>query len=433
MAPYGERSDDWLRLDRDTSRRVIIVPANNVNFFGQVSLSREDNPNFEETSSREGLIENEAFEELRSVVRSLLEWAFLRVAASRGRKQTASQKDFVSTARPRKPSEIIDTLYTTIGAKPSDVGRSSILEAAGGSSDAPDHPASLGPHNTKPTEIATALLALDQAREEAKRWEAEVELREAASLQYEEMLRILASLGLSISVFGHEIKGIRGSVAAHLTVLSSQVSGLPLDAKGALPATIDGLKNVTGRMFDLGGYIAGLMSNTESRELRPISLKGAIEHFHQQFAQYLDRQKITFEWDVKPAHLRTIEMHASELDSVLLNFLTNSIKSMKAAKVMPRLVRVSAREDGDLIVLSFEDNGLGISEDNKDRIFDAFYTTAVNLDSDDGLAGSGTGLGLKIVNDIATSYGGAVTVETPSDGYTCNIEFRVRADGTKKE
>jgi len=432
VAPYGERSDDWLRLDRDTSRRVIIVPANNVNFFGQVSLSREENPNFEETSSREGLIENEAFEELRSVVRALLEWAFLRVASSRGRKQTTSQKGFVSTVRPRKPSEIIDTLYTSIEATPLEDKIAAKHESTDEHSDAPQ-PSDLPAPLAKPREVVAALQALEQARDEAIRWETEVELREAASLQYEEMLRILSSLGLSISVFGHEIKGIRSSVSAHLAVLDDQVSGLPAGVKEPLAVTASGLKGVTSRMFDLGGYIAGLMSSTESRELQPISVKGAIERFHQQFSQYLDRQKIKFEWDVVPAHLRTIEMHASELDSVLLNFLTNSIKSMKAAKVMPRMIRVSAREDGELVVLSFEDNGLGIAEGNEHRIFDAFYTTAVNLDSDDGLAGPGTGLGLKIVSDIATSYGGDVTVESPSAGYTCNIEFRVRADGARKE
>ena len=70
---------------------------------------------------------------------------------------------------------------------------------------------------------------------------------------------------------------------------------------------------------------------------------------------------------------------------------------------------------------------MGISEEIQDKIFDAFFTTTVNLD-DDGLAGPGTGLGLNIVSDIASSYGGSVEVGTPSEGYTCNIEFRIRAE-----
>lgn len=431
VAPYGERSDDWLRLDRDTSRRTIIVPANNVNFFGQVVLSREENPNFEETSSREGLIENEAFEELRKVVRTLLEWGFKRVASYRNRKQTASQKGFVSSARPRKPSEVLENLYAAVENAPTENSQSVIPEISDRNADGVGTIAQgqTWPIPTPPklTQVTAALQAIEQAREEAIKWETEVELRAAAALQYEEMLRILASLGLSISVFGHEIKGIRGSVAAHIAVLSSQALAISPDPEAQLTKSVNGLKNVTGRMFDLGGYIAGLMSNTESRELSSVSLKGAIERFHEQFAQYLSRQAITFTWEVIPEHLRTVEMHASELDSVLLNFLTNSIKSMRAAKVSPRKVKVTAKQDGDFAVLSFEDNGLGIAETERDRVFDAFYTTAVDLDADDALAGPGTGLGLRIVRDIATSYGGGVSVETPTQDYTCNIEFRVRA------
>lgn len=435
VAPYGERADDWLRLDRDTSRRVIIVPANNVNFFGQVALSSDDNPLFEETSSREGLIENEAFEELRSVVRASLEWAFLRVAAVRGRKQTAGQKDFVSTVRPRKPSEVIENLINTIDPPTSE----NTLPPSPDNSSNPtqgrfDDPDSSHPtFQSGPNSLIAAKQAFEVARQEMKLWEADVEQREAAALEYEEMLRILASLGLSISVFGHEIKGIRGSVSAHLAVLSGEVEALPTsDAAVNLTSTLKGLQSATGRMFDLGGYIAGLMSSTESRDLQTLSVKGAIQRFQQQFKQYMQRQKIDFEWEVNPESLRTVAMHASELDSVLLNFLTNSIKSMKASKVLPRRVRISAREQDNLAVLSFEDNGTGIPDEIQHRIFDAFFTTTVNLD-DDGLAGPGTGLGLKIVSDIANSYGGSVSVGTPSEGYTCNIEFRVLTDASTGE
>jgi signal transduction histidine kinase len=433
VSPYGERSDDWLGLDRDTSRRVLIVPANNVNFFGQVMLEREQNPLFEETSSREGLIENEAFEELRGFVRKSLEWGFLRVAAARGRKQTTGQKDFVSTARPRKPSEVIDTLLSTFATPTTDdpfllptveqVDRTGDDTTDGGATD------TKAPHQERPSyELAAARYAFEAAREELKLWEADVEEREAASLQYEEMLRILASLGLSISVFGHEIKGIRGSVSAHLAVLQDEIAALPsTDSKSHLENVVKGLMSATGRMFDLGGYIAGLMSSTESRELRSLSVKGAVKRFEEQFRQYMGRQKVNFEYHVSPDNLRTVEMHASELDSVLLNFLTNSIKSMKAAKVFPRRVRITATEDEGMVVLAFEDNGQGIPAEVQDRIFDAFFTTTVNLD-DDGLAGPGTGLGLKIVSDIATSYGGSVAVIEPSDGYKSSIEFRIRND-----
>lgn len=53
-----------------------------------------------------------------------------------------------------------------------------------------------------------------------------------------------------------------------------------------------------------------------------------------------------------------------------------------------------------------------------------FFTTTAVADSD-GLAGPGTGLGLKIVSDIASSYGGSVSVGVPDKDYSCNMEFRI--------
>ncbi|OJX71896.1 ATP-binding protein [Magnetospirillum sp. 64-120] len=415
VLPYGEPADDWLGFDRDAGRRQVIVPSNNRNFFGQIELSSNENPLFEETSSREGLIENEVFEDLRSFVRYSLEWAILRVASIRGRKTTASQKDYVSKARPRKPSQILGNLLESIGSSQA---------AHGGSASTKDSTASLPP---------ATLAAFASAREEAENYEKEVEEQRAASLKYEEMLRILASLGLSITVFGHEIKGIRSSVAAHISALEEEISILS-DLKGEAPLTdlVSGLKLATGRMFDLGGYIAGLMSSTESRELRSLSVSGSIERFIGQFQQYMDRQAIEFTSDIEPLGLRTTAMHASEIDSVLLNFLTNSIKSMKKANSHPRRIRVFAREDGEYVLLGFEDNGAGVSPEIEERIFEPFYTTTMGLEDDD-VAGPGTGLGLKIVSDIANSYGGYVSLGTPSTGYTCSFEFRILSAHAARE
>lgn len=404
VSPYGDQSDDWLHLDLDVGRRKLLVPANNRNFYGQVELDATENPLFEETSSREGLLENEAFDELRSFVRSSLEWSVKRIAAARERKQTAGQKDFVST-RPRKPSEIFNKLLENITANDE-----SIL-------------ISLPPEKQE---------ALDSAKAEIIDWEKQTEEREAALLKYEEMLRVLASLGLSIAIFGHEIKGARNSVAAHLAVFDDFLETMRNDdQKKELSDLVLSFNESIGRMFDLGAYIDGLMSRTESRELKQLSVKGAIERFVAQFRHYMTRQRIEFEIDISPDHLRTIDMHASEIDSVLLNFLTNAIKSMKKAKVHPRRARIFAREDGEYVLIGFEDNGAGIQPDIEHKIFDAFFTTTLEND-DDAVAGPGTGLGLKIVSDIATSYGGSVKIGTPSTGYIFCIEFRILSSRSRK-
>lgn len=403
VPPYGDQSDDWLRLDLDVGRRKLLPAANNRNFYGQVELDVSENPLFEETSSREGLLENEAFEELRLFMRSSLEWAVKRVAFVRGIKQTAGQKNFVSNSRPRKPSEVINKLMEEMTILPStDQECQSNFQ--------------LSPQK---------LAALDTAKDEIIHWEMQAAEREAALLRYEEMLRVLASLGLSISIFGHEIKGAKNSIAAHLAVFDDVVEDIVQGRKSnEIQDLVASFKLSIGRMFDLGAYIDGVMSSTESRELKELSIKGAVERFVAQFRNYMMRQGVEFEIDVSPDHLRTIKMHASEIDSTLLNFLTNAIKSMKRARVQQRRVRIFAREDGDFVLIGFEDNGEGVPQELESKIFDAFFTTTLGVD-DDAIAGPGTGLGLKIISDIAASYGGSVNLGSPSEGYNCCLEFRI--------
>ncbi|MNS56464.1 Blue-light-activated protein [compost metagenome] len=396
VQPYGQASDDWLDLAFDSARRNLLAPANNFNFFGHVSISSETNPLFEETSSREGLIENEAFEELKAFTRWALEWASLRVAAYRKRKQRAGERGF--TSQRVKPSEMVQEL----------------IERHGGSSDGPEADPGLGVDFKRLAAVVTD-------------YEETVEAERRASIEYEEMLRILASLGLSISVFGHEIKGAERALVANILLLGDLIEEVAdSDLKGMMQGQNEELEISSGRLFDIGGYIAGLMSRTESRELRDLSVKGAIDRFTRQFSGYMAKQHVSFEVDVEPAELRTAPMHAAELDSVLLNFLTNSIKSMKKAKVADRRVRIQARRVGRHVEIAFEDNGVGIPVETRDRIFDAFFTTTMSAD-DDGIAGPGTGLGLKIVSDIAESYGGEVAVGEPGDTYTCRMEFSVLA------
>lgn len=396
VLPYGESSDDWLELDVDVSRRDLLVPGNNRNFFGQVEISTTENPLFEETSSREGLLENEAYRELKRFVRKAVEWAAKRVASARNRKQDAGQRNFIP--EPKRPSEFIRDLIHNLGSSGQSPGVSGLDSAA-----------------------------LARAEALAAEFEQKVDKDRAASLEYEEMLRLLASLGLSISVFGHEVKGAKDSMTARMDLLADAIEAVPEGPlREALHRQQVQLSTASNRLFDIGGYIAGLMSSTESRELRSLSVRGSLNRFAQQFSEYMKKQGISFEIDVQPPELRTTLMHSSELDAVLLNFLTNSIKSMRQNKVADRRVRMDARADGRHVVIGFEDNGPGVSLESRSRVFDAFYTTTMAAD-DDGIAGPGTGLGLKIVADIAASYGGDASVGTPSPDYGCRFQFRILA------
>ncbi|MBK3776921.1 hypothetical protein GAY31_22680 [Azospirillum brasilense] len=419
VLPYGEPHDDWLRLDDDSGRRSILVTARNMNFFGEVALDANVNSALEETSSREGLIENEAFRELQKFVRQGVEWAVTRVGVVRERKTKASQPGFVSKLQPQKPSEAVRELAPQVVAGIIEEISDKTCSSRDESNSVQNSLHSMEVIEKKVLSFAETVL------EKSKTYEDYIEQERRDSIEYEEMLRVLASLGLSVATFGHEISGSKEAMIANMTTLSQYVDRLltpqermPLQQKMSL------LQQTATRIFHLGGYINTLMSHAESRELKPISLRGAIERFLMEFSNYLSGQSIEVVHNLSSAPLRTTEMHASELDAVLLNFLTNSVKSIKKAKVSPRRIRISTALDGNHVLLSFEDNGNGVPPEIADRIFDPFFTTTMTGD-DDGAAGPGTGLGLKIVSDIACTYGGSVILGVPEDGYNCCFEFRV--------
>lgn len=402
VLPYGERSDDWLKLDRDSARRNLLAPALNTNFFGSVFLG-DSNENFEETSNREGLLENDAFLELGKFVRDALEWAVNRIAYHRNRKQKAGQQNFVSELLPpKKPVEIIEDL------------KDSLINL-------------INSENTTPEEKEGLLKnTLAQASDEAGAYQEHEEEKKLEAIQYEEMLRILASLGISLSIFGHEIKGAIDSLNASITLQK-----MMLNKKGADPELIEGatsLQKASDRIFNVGKYIGQITAHNASRSLTSLHINAVIRDFMEQFNDHLKKKTINLILDLSEEYLQSIPMHESELVSVLLNFTTNSIKFIKKAKVINPKIKITTKKDNNYLLIRFEDNGTGVSDIDKNKIFDAFYTTSIG--NDDLLEGVGTGLGLKIVSDIASTYGGSVQLGIPSEEYKCCFEFRVLSKGS---
>lgn len=389
--PYGEPRDDWLNLSYDSARRNILAPANNFNFFGFVEITSQENILIEETSSREGFVENEAFEQLRDFVRNGIEWAVLRIAAFRKRKQKASQKDFVSEIK--KPSqsiqEVIDEVIDKVKAKIGD---------------------------KKDPKKTSGVKRLENLKQEFIAFEERVDIRESEFVQYETMLRILASLGISISVFSHEVKG---ALTSFKSSLKDFLSTIKIDELGEI--SLAEIHSVSNRLFDLSNYITTLISHSSTREKKNIPLHSVLHSFVQQFDEYLNVRGISFDVDVDPPFLRTRKMHRSEIDSVLFNFMTNAVKAIERAKAKSRKIKISGFKRDNFAVISFQDTGTGIPENVRDKIFDAFYTTTQFVG--DEIAGPGTGLGLKIVRDIAESNGGYAECSEPEQGFNCRFDF----------
>jgi signal transduction histidine kinase len=99
----------------------------------------------------------------------------------------------------------------------------------------------------------------------------------------------------------------------------------------------------------------------------------------------------------------TLTMNPDHLESALVNLLDNAVRHGQG-----KPVQLAAREVGGRTCITVRDRGPGISEGNRSRLFQRFFTT----ERDRG----GTGLGLAIVQAVAQTRGGSVSYETGPEG-----------------
>jgi signal transduction histidine kinase len=117
-----------------------------------------------------------------------------------------------------------------------------------------------------------------------------------------------------------------------------------------------------------------------------------------------------------------ITLVPQDVTRVLLNLFSNGFyaarrrQSMEAGTSFEPMLSVATRELGDAVEIGVRDNGIGIAEEIKDKLFQPFFTTKPT--------GEGTGLGLSISYDIVTQqHGGSITVESEVGEFS---EFTIR-------
>jgi signal transduction histidine kinase len=393
VMPYGEIGNDWLGLDElASSRSGVLVPVANNNWFGQIAISRVTNPDLRDTASREGIVDNDALRQMRGATRAALLKTATDVAEVRQRK--------VSSRGPRAPTTR-DELLRKMQKDIADVAERELS----------------GSEATRLVDVVAS--AITTSASEARASDSDERAQVAALLGELELLRILASLGTSIAVFSHEVRSVLNTATAALDVVLHGFGEAGAGGNAPIDSVHDA-RTAVQDLADLAAYIDAYVSASRRREREPQPLSAVLREFVDQLSGHLARN-VDFEVRVHPISLRTETMARSELVAVLINLLTNAVKAMDAEGGERRISIDAAGEDREVVV-RFQDTGAGINATLVDRIFDAFVTDTASSISE---LGAGTGLGLKIVRDIAEANGGSVAVADADDGYRTCFEVRL--------
>jgi signal transduction histidine kinase len=121
--------------------------------------------------------------------------------------------------------------------------------------------------------------------------------------------------------------------------------------------------------------------------------------------------------DYDPA-LPKLTVHGSELNQVWTNLIHNAIDALGDHGT----ITIRTRLDGDCVQVDIADDGPGIPEDARPRVFEPFYTTKA--------VGSGTGLGLDTARRIVEEgHGGSLWFDTSDAGTTFHVRLPVGSRG----
>lgn len=259
--------------------------------------------------------------------------------------------------------------------------------------------------STLPTEKERLLIFIVRDLSARRRLEAE---REQMRQQLFQTAK-LASLGELSAGVAHEINNPLNGVINFAQLLKDEGSGRT-DFERAM---IDGIIEEGER---IAAIVRGLLTfaRHDEQQVGRVSLAEAVRSSLGLFGRQFEKDGIRVETDV-PDDLPPLLADRSRLRQVVLNMVSNAHHSLKAKQGgdAGKLFRISARpfeRDGRRRVrVEFYDNGVGIEQENLERVFDPFFTTR----RDSG----GTGLGLSLSFGIVHDYGGTIRAESEKGEY----------------
>lgn len=149
-------------------------------------------------------------------------------------------------------------------------------------------------------------------------------------------------------------------------------------------------------------------------ELAPVSLAEIVNDIRLQLEPEIVGGGATLE---TIGNLPTVQAHKLTLTQVMINLISNGLKFVPD-QVQPRIT-ITARENGELVEVAISDNGIGIADEDRQRVFKVFerLSGAENF--------PGTGLGLAIVKKGIERMGGSVGLESkPGEGSTFWFQLR---------
>ena len=206
-----------------------------------------------------------------------------------------------------------------------------------------------------------------------------------------------------VSTVSHELRtpltSIKGYVDLILDGSAGEVSEIQQEFLGIVKENSDRLVELINEMLD----ISRIESGRVHLKVEPIavgdSIRGAVDTFRAVLAHAGHRITVSV-----AKNLPMVAADRDRVGQVLVNLISNALKYSPGGGE----VTVRARREGDFVIVSVTDEGLGITREDQKRLFTKFYRVDTAMTREIG----GTGLGLSICKTIIELLGGSIGVKS---------------------
>jgi two-component system sensor histidine kinase HydH len=206
----------------------------------------------------------------------------------------------------------------------------------------------------------------------------------------------LAAIGELAASVAHEIRNPLSSIKGFAQYLRHALKDKPREKEYAetMVSEVDRINTV---VTDLLTFARPMES-----ELVPTDVTELIEHTVRLIQA--DAQTRNINVQIRISDLSKIPLDANQMTQAILNLLLNALQAVRNGGRIE--VGAELNTSDSLLKIWVEDDGSGISADQKKKIFDPFFTTREK----------GTGLGLAIVHKIVENHRGEINLESPPVG-----------------
>lgn len=366
--PYGEAKNDWLDIDRRQTQGMMRFLGTR-DLIGYVQISKESNQNLKPLTNRQGLEENDAFEQLRDFVVEIC---------------IKTLESYYFTKIKKGTNETIKKTKIEMGGAIAGL-----------------------------TQLAKTLNEIDpSSAKQLKDYTTVIKKQQESQLQYvqdqQEIVKVYSRIAQK-ETFLHKL--------IHQSMIHVK------DASAAMNTLINDLdylkKTDKERLLIISSYIDDALSLLKTvrddvvkqRSKTPQNIERLVNKYLQ------DNQAYFHESKVHVSMISTGDMEynidSGDIKAILNNLATNAVKSLLKVNDRARVIRFELYRTDRFLIIKCIDNGIGIPESDRERIFDPFQSTT-----------DGFGLGLTIIDEIAKEYNGALELMETDIGACFSVKLR---------